>query len=718
MNRLIFLPFILLGSLAGTTDEPVSNYPKLAHVGGLDNEANFTLPGYTSVDSDLADLHYVHNSNDVFRFISLEEQNQRDGTYKLFVYFSYQSSVALGYDDSSWRACISTIYQAEKTDDEIFVDYPMQLVSRHDTLCKYEIGGGITSNTASKRRYRLYDFKVRVFNSSTLGYLHRLSNTGLNYDEPIDYVAFFESETNIEDADDESLNDVFTRYNFTLEGYSSVKSDLKEILDLEEFENNGDFSFLSLQEQYYADNSYDVFIYLKFNPFGIGYDNWVISISTILKPTEENPDIFVNYKLTLVSQYGYYLKLKVGQNDINKNTATTRRYYINDLKFKNDNSTYSSIFDYYNLGEHHWEFYFNGTNADNLESVINEYQIITITDKAIADYCYGDSLNWLWIETGKMKIGDIYNDTWFVFFNTDLDHDISSLSSVTITFKQIDFNYYNHVKSYPPQNLGRDFYDFYLHSAFSESDVVSNDFYQNNSHWINEGYIHPCVYTYQNKTITVNKGLSTVYTTEYGWFNQMQILSEDISNIIDLNNDEFKTSNDSVFAFEQYQGIYRWGVHFNDTKRQMHLGNSWHGWENLQSTMYDNIYIEGSTMSDVAILKLSYVDSNTQKTINALAVDNPSSDIDGNGADTPYDEDLPENFFDAVVHFFRDFGKWVSNFWWTLLIGIILIILIIVLLKRLFNRLSKPKEKNKVEIVLDNQDSYRYFPNARKRKKD
>lgn len=730
MNRLIFLPFILLGSLVGTSSEPVSlslqsinntakNGIKDWDDGDTETE-DFTLTGYTSVLSDLADINYIHDGSDSFSFISLEEQKQANtNSHKVFVYFSYLENSINGQNYNAWFVSISTFYQLEKSDDEIFVDYPIRLVSKSNTLCKFEIYGGINKNTAARRRYRLLDFKISY--NGAYQYLHLIPGSG--YEQAIDQQFFFEDDvTNIEDATELTTDEIFSNDN-TLDGYSSVKSDLNQVLDIEEYSSDGIFEFLTLQEQYYKDNTYDVFIYLKFNPEQLGFDNWYISISTVLQPNEETPEAFILYPLTLVSRYGFYLKFKVGQDDINQNTATTRRYYVNDIKIKTNTNTYNSIFAYYNLDEHHWEFYFHGLYSDSQDvtSVMNDYEIITITDKAIADYVYGDSANFLWWETGFMKSHDIYNDTWYVFFNTDLDHDISSLSSVTITYKQYDFNWYPYCALVGP---GVNFTNPPIKTLISEKNLLSEDLgdqgsFDYESQILTQDGISPLYVTSETKTKRVEKGLSTVYTTEYGWFNQMQVLSEQVSNIIDLENDEWTSSDDRVFAFEDYKGTYRWGVHFADTSRYLrdeHASKT----TNMHGYTYNYYYsfIEGSTMADIAILELEYVDSRSQNVVRALANDNPTSDIDVNGSETPWEEDLPENFFDFIAHVIYNICNFFISFWWTLLIGIILIILIIVLLKRLFNRLSKPKEKNKVEIILNNQDSYRYFPNVRKRKKD
>lgn len=686
MNKLIFLPFMLLGSLVGTPSEPISlslqninntakNWIPDFDDGG-DETGDFTLTGYTSVLSDLADINYIHDGSDSFSFISLEEQKQANtNSHKVFVYLSYLENSINGQNYNAWYVSISTFYQLEKSDDEIFVNYPIRLVSKSNTLCKFEIGGGINENTAARRRYRLLDFRISY--NGVYQYLHLIPGSG--YEQAIDEQFFFEDDvTNIEDATELTTDEIFSNNN-TLDGYSSIKSDLNQVLDIEEYSSDGIFEFLTLQEQYYKDNTHDVFIYLKFNPEQLGFDNWYANISTVLQPNEETPEAFILYPLTLVSRYGYYLKFKVGQDDINQNTATTRRYYVNDIKIKTSSNTYNSIFAYFNLNKVEEEFYFNGTNADNLESVHGEYEIVTVTNKAIYDVCYGESEKFFGIDfetmdTGNVvgQVGNLYTDDWYVFFNTDHDHDISELLELSLTYTQIDF-----------ENLVRPSGTVRLDHVFTESEII-NAYPYNTYHF---QYLDPV-------TKVIQPGIHSVSTVSYFWFNIFEnIQTVEVPNIMDIQSEIYQDASLGTFVFSSLQDEYRWAVNFTQTERQA----TWAGGGDISMD-----FIRGSTMSDVAILKLTYFSESQQKTVSALTVDNPSTDEDLHGVAGNADD---TNWFVVIA----------QRYGWFLLIGIAAIILIIILVKRFINR---PRDKNKVEIVLKPTDSYRYFPNVRKKKKD
>lgn len=455
-----------------------------------------------------------------------------------------------------------------------------------------------------------------------------------------------------------------------IDGCSDVISDLKNLkVDYEKYLISSVNEIITMSQHYEDDGTLNTYVYVnsKRKNFDKLYANISTSISSNLDNITEN---FKYYEVELVSYDNNSNLKKYKILGLENLSQTTRRYNISNFYGTYTNDTPKS---YYidNLDEE--VYLFNGTNNDNLKGLYNGAETITITDKEVGFLCYGDSLNFFGKETGYLDYGDIYNDTWYIFFNTDKE--IDNLLEVEMTYTQYDFC----VGSYS-DNLKMDF-------AFTENwvkDFINNPplAYQGSSFkddfFINEN---------QAKTLIIEPGTKVVSSVDKNFFGYQKTHYEELDNIMDLR--KYQAQDDEAFVFTDYANKYTWGVHFNDTTREAIQKGS-----NAISAL-----IYGSGVKDTAILRLKF---ETQGTIyNLSAIDTPTDDFFGDSAETPKDEDIDNlpGFVNQIVQDTNDlFDKLKEDTKQTIkiisaIVGVIILIwllsFIIPFISKIIRRLKK-----------------------------
>ena len=210
-----------------------------------------------------------------------------------------------------------------------------------------------------------------------------------------------------------------------------------------------------------------------------------------------------------------------------------------------------------------------------------------------------------------MNPKDIYTDAWYIFFNTDKK--IDELMEIELTYTQ---------------------YDYHLHHVFIPlvETAVTEEYIEENKKLYSSDYESGKSYVdYHESEITViEPGTTKVSYTDNKWFGKYDISYENLDNILDLK--EYQAQDSDKFIFTDYANKYAWGVHFKDTERFYDsLGNSTSG----MIQYYD---LDGSGMSDVAILRLKFKTSGIVH--NCYAVDVPTDDFTGESAevDTKFEE--------------------------------------------------------------------------------
>ena len=392
----------------------------------------------------------------------------------------------------------------------------------------------------------------------------------------------------------------------TKSNYTSVVEDLKK-LDMykDEYVASADNQFITLSQAFDSNKTLRTYIYLNYT--GSNDDILIVHINTSLE--------FENFRMIQLDLVSYdnnsYLK-KYEVPSLDNLENATRKYEISRFTRSMHTGLYSLLqFDVYPI------FYFNGTSNDNLECYYQEIETITITDKQVAFFCYGDSLDFFFKETGLMQSGNKYTDAWYVFFNTDKK--IDNLISIKLSYVQFNFC----VGSYQSSTA--------MNYMFTEEWV--NNFVNNPpSAYNGSAYDGDFKVEYDDvKTVTIKPGTKEVDETQYGWFGVHKTTYETLDNIMDLR--KYKAQDEDTFVFTEYADSYTWGVHFNDTKKSF---------EQKGANQVAGL-VTASAVTEVTILSLTFETDHKVKTLLAIDTPSKSEDNQGNTAETPKSDDLNIN---------------------------------------------------------------------------
>lgn len=347
--------------------------------------------------------------------------------------------------------------------------------------------------------------------------------------------------------------------------------------------------------QYY-DLSDKLRTYVYFNYIGSTDEDLKISISTSV--TDENYNIteaYKDYDLRFVNNDSTWVKYEV--LNLPNLDFVTRRYKIAEIF--SATSTILSIDETY---------IFHGITNDSIE-VLNQYvETITITDKEVRFFCYGDESSWFdfWGIDGYLGDNKKYTDAWYIFFNTDKP--IDNLLEVEITYMPYDY----HI-----QCLG----GCKMSKAFTEAEIQNRleagDFDEKTT----------CVYGKQT-VVTITPGTTKVSATT-NWWGGYETTYRELDNIMDLREYESMDEDGNVFVFTEQAEKYTWGVNFFNTEKTSYLKSV-----NLVGQSSDSIVVDGTGVCNTALLRLKYEINGIVK--NAYCIDIPTDDFEGSDAEEDF----------------------------------------------------------------------------------
>ena len=426
---------------------------------------------------------------------------------------------------------------------------------------------------------------------------------------------------------------------------SSVRDDL-ESMDMDKLSYLSDTENKFITMAQYYDNENLLRSYLYINYIGnVEATTLYVNVSTSVMDTDYNiTENYQYYELSFVNNDETWCKYEIlNLPNINE---TTRRYNIASI---NQYTIDEYETEYYpTLLEVNQLFIFHGITNNTIEVFHEEVETITITDKAVACYCYGDDWDMFGIDfEGMLEVGNIYTDAWYVFFNTDKP--IDELLSVKLTYKKFEYSLIN---------------DQFMQTAHTEEFV--NDYITNKKGGTIIGGITTgfkdlteefswIKYDSGNTIKTIESGTEKVVSAEKDWLGNYVWQYEELDNIMNLK--EYEASSNETFVFTDYAEKYSWGVHFLDTERSCY------------ATGYDVTATTGFGMCDVAILELTFVTNGVVK--NCYAVDVPTDDFNGEVADKEID--TMQEWFEKIM----------------MLIGVLVLVVILGYLSPIFSVIFK-----------------------------
>ena len=434
---------------------------------------------------------------------------------------------------------------------------------------------------------------------------------------------------------------------------SSVRDDL-ESMDMDKLSYLSDTENKFITMAQYYDNENLLRSYLYINYIGnVEATTLYVNVSTSVMDSDYNiTENYQYYELSFVNNDETWCKYEIlNLPNINE---TTRRYNIASI---NQYTIDEYETEYYPIVlEVNQTFIYNGITNSSIKVFHQEVETITITDKQVAFYCYGDSADYLFKkDTGDMetanvvgKDGDIYTDAWFIFFNTDKE--IDNLLEVELTYTQYDYHIEWLYTSSGYISMQYPYTEANIETIKSNS--LYKMYFDNGDSYVN----------YHDSTIkTIEPGTTKVSYVDKGWFGKYDTYYEELDNIMDL--EEYKAQSEDTFVFTEYADKYKWGVNFANTEKYTTLQATGAG-----MTGVPQVAVTGSGMSDVAILRLKFEVNGEVK--NCYAVDVPSDEFEGNIAD---EETNFEEWFEKIM----------------MLIGVLVLVVILGYLSPIFSVIFK-----------------------------
>lgn len=390
---------------------------------------------------------------------------------------------------------------------------------------------------------------------------------------------------------------------------SNVRDDLSSMgLDSLSFLSETENNFIGMSQYYDSNNNLRTYVYMNY--IGDPSDSLTISISTsVSDPEGKITEKFTPYELVFCNDF--YTLRKYEVVGLSNNKTVTRRFKLQNISLEEPLLELDKL------------FVFHGITNNTIEVFRQEVETITITDKEVHFYCYGDQNDWadFWGGSGKLGWGETYTDAFYIFFNTDKP--IDNLLEIEVTFKP--YIYY-------VERLG--YVDKTTSFTMDYLNKIAND------------TTDPCfdsvlVKEEDQQRFVVAPGTTRVQASET-WFGSTTYKYEDLDNIMDLR--EYDIKDGMPFVFKKQKEKYTWGVNFFNATRA-----STEGSRSLMGSYMASTAIYGYGVSDTAILRLKYETNGIIK--NAYAIDTPTDDFTGNDAyvDIPDPWDKAWEFFQMIL---------------------------------------------------------------------
>ena len=383
---------------------------------------------------------------------------------------------------------------------------------------------------------------------------------------------------------------------------STVREDLSSMgMDNLSYLSNDENIFISMAQRY--DDSGSLRTYVYFNYIGSLDSELFISISTAeMDENYEIKDDPKEYSLSLVNHDSTWVKYEIlGLPNLDK---VTRRYKLNNI---------SSSDVILNINE---TFIYHGITNDSIEVFHQEIETITITEKEVSFFCYGEEHGYydFWGLDEMLGWGKKYTDAWYIFFNTDKK--IDTLKEVEITYQPYTY----HTQVLASAKMSTAFTEDYLLKRIEDV-----DFDEETSITYGEQIV-----------VTITPGTSRVTATG-NWWSSYETVYQNIDNIMDLREYNHNDEEGNPFVFTNEAEKFTWGVNFLLTEKSTkYKGIS------LAGTPADSTIIDGAGVRNTAIVRLKYEINGIVK--NAYAIDVPTDDFSGNSA-----EEKIEGWFEKIL---------------------------------------------------------------------
>ncbi len=365
----------------------------------------------------------------------------------------------------------------------------------------------------------------------------------------------------------------------TVKGYSNVIDDLLNFdIDLTTIDYSDDVSFIHFTQVYNETNQLQNFIYFSVSESTTKISK--VNLSTSLKKEgttfEENNHF---YTLTLISSNSNEKLRKYEINSLTNNqNDETRRYALTSVLYQKEGQSTDEV------KTIAIEYYFHGKSNETLEGYNQYLETITITEKEIFVYCYGeknDSLlfNLFGKYASSYKRNSTYADAWYLFFNTDKE--IDKLLEIEIDYGSFEYCL--------PVTTNNDQTDDLI-TLSKANDLVNNPPLSHQNYksklYVNEN---------ENQQVTITPGTTLIESSNPGWFGKYEYHYEEIDKIIDLR--DYRSSSD--FVFDEQATKYTFGVNFLNTERKI---------EDAILSM-DNVpwLVKGISTNNICILRLKFI---------------------------------------------------------------------------------------------------------------
>ncbi|MBQ8266789.1 MAG: hypothetical protein IJZ21_00195, partial [Clostridia bacterium] len=185
--------------------------------------------------------------------------------------------------------------------------------------------------------------------------------------------------------------------------------------------------FIAMSQYYDLQDNLRSYLYFNLPTWAAKYqDGLCVSISTAVSDANYNiTESFTNYDLRYVNHESTWYKFEIlGLPNVDE---TTRRYNIAEIIAKEAETSLEFYVDE--------TYIFHGIENDTIEVFNQEIDTITITEKEVSFFCYGEDSafgNFFGADE-LMAYGNTYTDAWYIFFNTDKE--IDNLLEAEITYK-------------------------------------------------------------------------------------------------------------------------------------------------------------------------------------------------------------------------------------------------------------------------------------------
>jgi len=397
------------------------------------------------------------------------------------------------------------------------------------------------------------------------------------------------------------------------------------------------------------------------------------------------------YQAELVNSYGtkdVFLKYKIsGAYEFDSNVPL--RIYVDSLYIEYIYQGKDLDSKNYNCGN----YIIFQTNEDG--DLVFDYwrkDHVTIIDGKVAAYLVADELVKV---ANNDNIGSSYNEYSYYLFNTDEDHPITDLISVSYNYELINYDVNYSFDTYRFNNWGQDShsYNYFCYDGLLSSDPNSIDNPFSNRITNKNLKFSDISYSYKSSSIQTS-GTSTVEVDRplIDWlplwatqsisysFDNIQDLSkvDEISNEVEYSTYKDFMTSDSVLDVNGES--YQWAFKVGPNTQRSWLNHGSYGYGVFDSETYHGLLTHewiNSNCNEVdqaLITHLTFFNDNEYYSLDVL--DSPKDTVSIDVQVVPYD-DLMDKVFSSTKSFMDLIKSLVSNFKMILSVSLILLITII-----------------------------------------